>query len=535
MKCIPKILDDLPINQISNDFFGFSRYADIISRIIASKDTKAPIVIGLYGKWGTGKTTLLQLINVELERISLLEENQKNEFELDIKSLRSCKVLWFNAWKYGRKEEILKSLIDKIQMDMSKDSKFIERLKTKVSEFTEQHNVTNMAFDTLSQVASTGILSINPNDYKKSSAIRDTLVIYDEFKSIFNSLIKDYAKKNDGGVLVILIDDLDRCVPEKIVEVLETIKLFMDLDSCIFVLALDPSLAIEAITAHYNSIGMSAINPKEYLNKIVQVEFKIPPLRFDDIANYIIRMTSIDQPTENLLKLLVASIPTNPRRIKTFLNYIELQWAIISDSRKSEEINKNSLIEWLILNEACEDFCEKLRKMDNDEQRINLVNEIKSVSKLTLDKRINLANENKKYKEYIEDDMLLNLLSHGKYEFTPIEMGLYLHLISAPTLRLVGSPEELIEDVLITLTPREQRILQLRFGLKDGKPRNLKEIAKEFNLSSSTIRRELAKSLRKLRHPSRSRLLKHLLTSANLEIHQEYLIHAIFGEPIPKK
>jgi len=71
--------------------------------------------------------------------------------------------------------------------------------------------------------------------------------------------------------------------------------------------------------------------------------------------------------------------------------------------------------------------------------------------------------------------------------------------------------KEQIDDVLSTLTPREQRVLQLRFGLEDGRSRTLEEVGKEFNVTRERIRQIEAKALRKLRHPSRSRRLKDYL------------------------
>jgi len=71
--------------------------------------------------------------------------------------------------------------------------------------------------------------------------------------------------------------------------------------------------------------------------------------------------------------------------------------------------------------------------------------------------------------------------------------------------------KEQIEDVLSTLTPREQRVLQLRFGLEDGRSRTLEEVGREFNVTRERIRQIEAKALRKLRHPSRSRRLKDYL------------------------
>ena len=70
---------------------------------------------------------------------------------------------------------------------------------------------------------------------------------------------------------------------------------------------------------------------------------------------------------------------------------------------------------------------------------------------------------------------------------------------------------EQLEDVLATLTPREQQVLRMRFGLQDGKPHTLEEVGKEFDVTRERIRQIEAKALRKLRHPSRSKKLRDFL------------------------
>ena len=71
--------------------------------------------------------------------------------------------------------------------------------------------------------------------------------------------------------------------------------------------------------------------------------------------------------------------------------------------------------------------------------------------------------------------------------------------------------KEQLADVLKTLTPREEKVLSLRFGLDDGNPKTLEEVGKEFNVTRERIRQIEAKALRKLRHPSRSKKLKDFL------------------------
>mgnify|MGYP005795427485 FL=1 len=71
--------------------------------------------------------------------------------------------------------------------------------------------------------------------------------------------------------------------------------------------------------------------------------------------------------------------------------------------------------------------------------------------------------------------------------------------------------KEQLAEVLKTLTPREEKVLRLRFGLEDGRPRTLEEVGKEFNVTRERIRQIEAKALRKLRHPSRSKMLRDFL------------------------
>ncbi|MBI4296656.1 MAG: sigma-70 family RNA polymerase sigma factor, partial [Chloroflexi bacterium] len=80
--------------------------------------------------------------------------------------------------------------------------------------------------------------------------------------------------------------------------------------------------------------------------------------------------------------------------------------------------------------------------------------------------------------------------------------------VDAATKQLL---KEQIEDVLATLSPREQRVVKLRFGLEDGRSRTLEEVGREFMVTRERIRQIEAKVLRKLRHPSRSRKLKDYL------------------------
>ena len=89
----------------------------------------------------------------------------------------------------------------------------------------------------------------------------------------------DVRKINpQNGILVVFIDDLDRCLPAKMVQVLEAVKLFLDKKGCIFVLGADTGIVQQAILKHYADAGVTGESAKDYLDKIVQLRFELPPI-----------------------------------------------------------------------------------------------------------------------------------------------------------------------------------------------------------------------------------------------------------------
>ncbi|MBA7558693.1 RNA polymerase sigma factor RpoD [subsurface metagenome] len=102
---------------------------------------------------------------------------------------------------------------------------------------------------------------------------------------------------------------------------------------------------------------------------------------------------------------------------------------------------------------------------------------------------------------------------------------------STPPQKILDDSKAMIDEVLLTLTLRERRVIQLRFGLDDEIRRTLEEIGREFKVTRERIRQIEAKALRRLRHPSRSRKLKNILNSDHLlDKGYENLLRAIFGE-----
>jgi len=126
------------------------------------------------------------------------------------------------------------------------------------------------------------------------------------------------------------------------------------------------------------------------------------------------------------------------------------------------------------------------------------------------------------FPEWLSDFRLKRVPASTEEESISLEEAISQHLIAPndPLLIDQGFEDEIerrvdseilggrIDTVLETLAPRERRVLELRFGLKDGRSRTLETVGREFNVTRDRIRQIEAKALRKLRHPKNSRLLK---------------------------
>ena len=94
--------------------------------------------------------------------------------------------------------------------------------------------------------------------------------------------------KGDGGRILVTIDDLDRCEPEKSVEVLQAINLLLNFDSFVVCLGIDARVITRAVERHYQGLlGPSGASGYEYLDKVVQIPFRIPQPTDDEVSSFI--------------------------------------------------------------------------------------------------------------------------------------------------------------------------------------------------------------------------------------------------------
>ena len=135
------------------------------------------------------------------------------------------------------------------------------------------------------KVDETGV-EFDINKFKTETPFAQNAAFLDFFDEALDELLARWVhdtgdpRKIDEtkGVLVIFIDDLDRCLPDKVVQVLETIKLFLDKQGCVFVIGADVNVIREAVTSHYKNINLTGESASDYLEKIIQLRFELPPI-----------------------------------------------------------------------------------------------------------------------------------------------------------------------------------------------------------------------------------------------------------------
>jgi formylglycine-generating enzyme required for sulfatase activity len=359
----PSILSDAPLEQEDERAdFHFEEFAVTLARLIADRSTKTPLTIGVSGSWGAGKTTLLRRVQRQLDGTRSLLERTKpaqlafaNPDENIEDQFRVCRTVWFNAWKYADEDELLVALVRVVVQAMADDSTVHKVIAKLLDETNPRRDVVNTVLGWFTiQVPG---LEIKPGlGEPKPTALSEKTALLDQFDEAFDRLMAawvhhklDYKKIDPRqGVLVVFIDDLDRCLPDKTVQVLEAVKLFLDRPGCIFVLGADTDVVGQAVEKYYQNPQVTGQKASDYLDKIIQLRFELPPVVAQAMQEYL-----KSQPVgEELLaqwQTLIAAAEVNPRRVKAVLNDIELQWRMLVNSGQAQGVRREDFIRWSAL------------------------------------------------------------------------------------------------------------------------------------------------------------------------------------------
>jgi hypothetical protein len=339
MSTIYNPYNDTPLGITSDksvtdyDTLKTNDFARQLAAFIHTSDT--PITIGLQGDWGTGKTSMMNLIKWELGK-------------RDGKRIHLVEV---NTWHYSmfRQDEYLgiviinslvKELARKFATEQGKGSKFSKDLRSAAGKFgglvravVQNASVPGLGGVKFSEVME-GVKSDDDLD------IENLAHVLQEFKKEFTILIKENLK--DDERLVFFVDDLDRIRPGKAVEILETLKNFMEVDQCVFVLAIDYEIVQLGIAEKFGS-NVQKTSGKSFFDKIIQVPFMMPTVSYDlgaYLKGLLEKKSLILAKTKDLTRYVQfteTTIGRNPRSIKRAVNYTYLLTKIRDTTRKERE------------------------------------------------------------------------------------------------------------------------------------------------------------------------------------------------------
>jgi len=305
------VIKDLPLFEEGYDekldSFHHKAYAETIIKLIESNEP--PLSIGLFGSWGTGKSTILNTVDGEAKT-------------------KGFACVYFNAWKYAGDSFRRQFLLNVIEKLFCKEEKEKALQEVKIHFHREIPITDNWPKEIYSRIQK-WLPKINLGKLSFSFPMIETdpkLVLPEQFEEEFKNMLnpqnlkkKKYSKTaeiiNDKNFLFI-IDDIDRCPPEMIIAILDSVKTFLTPKNlkCFFILALDDKAAINALRKRNESYS------DEELLKFFDVTVRMNPLKKHDLVSFANRVAEQSKLPERVIQIAVYGGFDTPRKIKHFLN-----------------------------------------------------------------------------------------------------------------------------------------------------------------------------------------------------------------------
>lgn len=355
---------DVPCANLDEDLLNVKSYVEGLEEFVLKCPT--PMSIALQGDWGTGKTSFLQAM--------------KSDFEAKGSGI---KTIYFNTWQYSQfkmSENLYASFISNIVNalgESGKDEKVKESAKS----------IIKNVFKISSRLAKNAIkesINIDIDELEEEIAAKEMekAQTIKSLKAEFADMVK--KTKGEGGRVVIFVDDLDRLNPEIAVELLEVMKLFMDVPDCIFVLAIDYEVVVSGVRKKFGN-DMSEEKCRSFFDKIIQLPFRMPvnSYNIEGMIRKILgqRINTYIKPVSVLVK---NTLGANPRTLKRVANsFFLLQ--MVEKTMGGQEISKDErqsalLFVSLVAQMYCYDAYKELIECEDLEDVKKLLNDIENDS-----------------------------------------------------------------------------------------------------------------------------------------------------------
>ncbi|MCI6410457.1 P-loop NTPase fold protein [Schaalia hyovaginalis] len=374
--------NDEPATQ---DHLEIDSYLTVFVNFI--KQCPTPMTAAVQGDWGTGKSTALITIENKLK---------------DIYGEKAW-ILNFNTWQYSQfnlGDQLVFSLIGEIlnQIDSKLDSRDENsNRKTRISlirvaatlkplaRFGASLMGADGAFDAVDSALEAYRSSEQGVRYGPNDQVEAISRLRAELQELVDSVIGD----DDGpDRIYIFIDDLDRLDPQRAVEVMEALKVFLNVKNCVFVLAIDFAVVLRGVRAKYGS-DFDESKARAFFEKIIQIPFNLPVGAYnmegmlqEGLKHLRVDFKESDIPT--FKRLLNTSVGNNPRATKRLLNTFSLLQEIANaqkDKRLQEAPEFRALELFAVLclqNGYPEVFNDLLRHVDTHNNSKEFISEIVS-------------------------------------------------------------------------------------------------------------------------------------------------------------
>lgn len=281
-------------NETTQDLLGYQVHADLLKKIILN-DAMLPISIGVFGNWGSGKSSLMLLLQQSLQEWEKAQQNEQHSIILQV---------YFNSWQFesydSTKLTMIESILEALGKDINRRKDVFERTDDllarinflKVGVFILKKTYDNLTPDWMKKwlPKKDDIDKITGKD-KYNNLLEDvtkgnTSKFIATFRELFEDLVTDMGYK----AVIVYVDDLDRCDPKRIIGCLEAVKLFVNVKNTAFVIGADERIIEYAISQHY-PIQMKKEDISspfsDYLEKLIQLPYKLPRLSDNEQETYI--------------------------------------------------------------------------------------------------------------------------------------------------------------------------------------------------------------------------------------------------------
>lgn len=249
---------DNPITTLKDDLLNRVVFSEELAKAILSFQSKNSIVIGLYGEWGSGKTSIINMI---LEVI----ENFSNTINLEEKPI----IINFNPWNFADQNQLINQFFKQLSLNLRKKEhgKIIERTGELIEIYGNIFNLIPLYGNTISNMVK------NTGKALKDFGIQnqnDLIAI----KEKLNKCLSDQKHK-----IIIIIDDIDRLSSIEIKQIFQLVKSLGDFPNTVYLLSFDKRVIINALMDIQNIPG------EKYLEKVIQIPFEIPLLNRRELEN----------------------------------------------------------------------------------------------------------------------------------------------------------------------------------------------------------------------------------------------------------